>query len=78
MANGHRRRNCLKKTGIKGSWCEGENVVKKVIVDAFQGLFSNPSGWRPNLFGLSFKQMGGGGETTASLEVPFTKDEFLR
>ena len=75
MANAHRRRNCLKKIRIKGSWCECENAVEKGIVDAFQGLFSNPSGWRPSLFGLSFKQMRG--ETAASLEVPITKDEVF-
>ena len=76
MANSHRRRNCLKKIRIKGSWCECEKAVKKGIVDAFQGLFSNPGGWRPSLSGLSFKQLRR--ETAPSFEVPFTEDEVLR
>ena len=64
MANAHRRRNCLKKIRIKGSWFKGENAVKKGIFDAFQGLIFNPGGWRPSLSGLTVKiQANEGGDS---------------
>ena len=44
MANAHRRMNCLNKIRINGSWYEDETVVKRGIVEAFQGLLSNPGG----------------------------------
>ena len=73
MANAHRRRNCLKKIKINGSWYEDETVVNRGIVEAFQGLLSNLGGWRPSLSSLSFNQIGQ--EMAARLEDRFTKDE---
>ena len=75
MANAHRRMNCLNKIRINGSWYEDETVVKRGIVEAFQGLLSNPGGWRPSLSGLSFNQIGE--EMVARLEDGFTKDEVF-
>ena len=75
MVNAHRRRNCLKKVKINGSWYEDETVVNRGIVEAFQGLLSNPGGWRPSLSGLRFNQIGG--EMAAKLEDRFIEDEIF-
>ena len=73
MANAHRRKNCLKKIKINGSWYEDETAVKTGIVEAFQGLLSNPGGWRPILSGLCFNPIEE--ETVARLEDRFTEDK---
>ena len=44
MANAHRRRKCLRKIKINGSWYEDETTINRGIVEAFQGLLSNPGG----------------------------------
>ena len=74
-ANAHKRRNCLKKIRINGSWYEDETTVKRGIVEAFQGLLSNPGVWRLSLSGLSFNQIRE--ETAAKLEDKFTEDEIF-
>ena len=73
MANAHRRKNCLKKIKINGSWYEDETGVKTGIVEAFQGSLSNPGGWRPSLSGLCFNPIEE--ETAARLGERFTEDE---
>ena len=65
----------MKKIKNNGSWYEYETVVNRRIVEAFQGLLSNPSGWCPSLSGLRFNQIGE--ETVARLEDRFTKDEIF-
>ena len=65
----------MKKIKINGSWYEDETIVNRDIVEAFQGLLSNPGGWRPSLSGLSFNQIGE--ETVAKLEDRFTEDEIF-
>ena len=73
MANSHRRRNAINKTKINGSWLTNDNAIQKGIVDAFEGLLSEPGGWRPTFPNISLEVLGT--EDAGSLEVRFSEEE---
>ena len=49
MANAHRRNNTLDRIKINGVWLSEEQEVKEGIVNAFQQLLSEESGWKADI-----------------------------
>ncbi|RVW45049.1 rRNA-processing protein UTP23-like [Vitis vinifera] len=58
MANANRRRNCLKKIKVNGTWLSEDQDIQRGVVRAFQNLLSDPGGWRPCLNNLEFDSIG--------------------
>ena len=54
MANSHRRRNCLSKIKINGTWLTEEQEIKGGMVGAFKNLLTDPGDWHPSMEGLDF------------------------
>ena len=71
MANAPRRRNL--NIRINGRRLEKEPEIKKGLVDAFQGLLSDPGSWRPNLIVLPFKVIDA--DQAVKLEERFMEEE---
>ena len=76
MANSHRRRNFMGKIKIEGRWVEEESEIRKSIVDAFQSLFTDPGGWRPNFPSVTLSEIEP--ENATKVEEPFTEEEVLQ
>ncbi|RVW56027.1 putative ribonuclease H protein [Vitis vinifera] len=70
MANLNRRRNCLKKIKINGTWLSEEHDIQRGVVRAFKDLLSDPGGWRPCCNNIEFDSIGD--EEAARLEVSFS------
>ena len=58
MANAHRRVNFLDKIKINGVRLSEEQEVREGIVNAYQQLLSDSSGWKADTGGLLLKQIG--------------------
>ena len=67
MANSNRRRNCLKKIKVNGTWLSEDHDIQRGVVRAFQNLLSDPGGWCPCLNSLEFDSIGV--EEAAMLEM---------
>ena len=74
MANAHRRRNYLKSISINGRKLDNEAEIKEGLVNAYQNLLSDSSGWRPPLPDLALNEIGH--EEAAKLEEIFSKEEI--
>ena len=75
MANAHRRRNTFVKIRINGRSLEKEFEIKAGMVDAFQGLLSEPISWGLNLLELPFKVIDA--NQAAKLVESFIEEEVL-
>ena len=75
MANSNRRRNCLKKIKINGTWLSEEHDIQRGVVRAFKDLLSDSGGWRPCCNNIEFDSIGD--EEAARLEVSFSGDEVF-
>ncbi|KAJ9705360.1 hypothetical protein PVL29_003414 [Vitis rotundifolia] len=75
IANSHRRRNCLSKIKINGTWLTEEQEIKRGVVGAFKNLLSNPGDWHPTMEGLDFNRIDV--EEAARLEKVFTEEEVF-
>ncbi|KAJ9682407.1 hypothetical protein PVL29_018343 [Vitis rotundifolia] len=75
MANAHSRRNWLSKLKVNGCWHSEENNLKNSVVGAFQKLYSDEEGWRPNIDGLSFMELDS--SEAERLEIPFSEEEVF-
>ncbi|RVW41716.1 Transposon TX1 uncharacterized 149 kDa protein [Vitis vinifera] len=51
-------------------WFTEEIEIKEEVSRAFQGLLSDPDGWKPNIDGLNFERLD-----VEGLEKPFSKEE---
>ncbi|RVW65755.1 LINE-1 retrotransposable element ORF2 protein [Vitis vinifera] len=75
MANSNRRRNCLKKIKINGTWLSEEHDIQRGVVRAFKDLLSDSGGWRPCCNNIEFDSIGD--EEVARLEECFSGDEVF-
>ena len=75
MANSHRRRNCLSKIKINGTWLTKEQEIKGDVVGAFKNLLTDPSDCHPSMEGLDFNRIDV--EDAARLEEAFTEVEVF-
>ncbi|KAJ9680532.1 hypothetical protein PVL29_019761 [Vitis rotundifolia] len=75
MANSNRRKNCLKKIKVDGTWLSEDQDIQRGVVRAFQSLLSDPGGWRPSVNNLEFDSIGA--EEAARLELMFTVEEVF-
>ena len=75
MANCHRRRNCLTKIKINGTWLVKEHEIHGGVTRAFQNLLMDPGDWRPSLNGLVFEIIEG--ENVARLEEALLVKEIV-
>ena len=75
MANSHRRKNCLSKIKVNGTWLTEEQEIKGGVVGAFKNLLTDPGEWHPSMDGLAFNRIDG--EEAARLEEVFTEDEVF-
>ena len=75
MANACRRRNQLTRVKVNGRWFTEENEIKEEVSRAFQGLLSDPGGWKPNIDGLIFERLEG--LDVEGLEKPFLGEEVF-
>ena len=73
MANSHKRRNTIDRIRIGGEWLEGEGEVRTGIVNAFEGLLSDPGVWRASPEGLEFSRLDA--LPASKLEEPFSEEE---
>ncbi|RVX17539.1 hypothetical protein CK203_003885 [Vitis vinifera] len=74
MANAHRRNNSLDRIMINGEWLTEDQEVRKGIVNAFQNLLSEESGWRADIEGLHLNQLNS--REAEDLEMPFSEEEI--
>ncbi|KAJ9690749.1 hypothetical protein PVL29_013085 [Vitis rotundifolia] len=70
MINSNRRRNCLKKIKVNGTWQSEDHDIQRGVVRAYQNLLSDPGGWHPCLNSLEFESIGV--EEATRLEQMFT------
>ena len=75
MADVHRRRNQLTRVKVNGRWFTKDSEIKEEVSRAFQGLLSNPGGWKPYIDGLIFERLKG--LDVEGLEKPFTEEEVF-
>ena len=75
MANSHRRKNCLSKIKVNGTWLTEEHEIKEGVVGAFKNLLIDPGEWHPSMEGLDFNRIDG--EDAARLEEAFTEEEVF-
>lgn len=75
MANCHRRRNCLTKIKINGTWLVEEHEIHGGVTRAFQNLLMDLGDWRPSLNGLVFEIIEG--ENVARLEEALLVKEIV-
>ena len=75
MANSHRRRNCLSKIKINGTWLTDEQEIKGGVVGAFKNLLTDPGDWHPSMEGLDFNRIDV--EDATRLEEAFTEVEVF-
>ena len=57
MANSHRRKNCLSKIKVNGTWLTKEHEIKGGVVGAFKNLLTDPGEWHPSMERLDFNRM---------------------
>ena len=74
MANGNRRRNCLRKISINGGRLDKEAKIKEVLVDAFKNLLSTLRDWPPSLLELPFNEIES--EDASKLEDVVLEEEI--
>ncbi|RVW27506.1 LINE-1 reverse transcriptase-like [Vitis vinifera] len=74
MANAHRRNNSLDRITINGEMLTEDQEVREGIVNAFQNLLSEETGWRADIEGLQLKQLNS--REAENLEVPFSEEEI--
>ncbi|RVW55071.1 LINE-1 reverse transcriptase-like [Vitis vinifera] len=74
MANAHRRNNTLDRIKINGVWLSEEQEVKEGIVNVFQQLLSEESGWKADIEGLHLSHLSS--QEAGNLELPFSEDEI--
>ncbi|RVX01630.1 hypothetical protein CK203_024423 [Vitis vinifera] len=60
----------LKEEDKNTRWFTEEIEIKEEVSRAFQGLLSDPDGWKPNIDGLNFERLD-----VEGLEKPFSKEE---
>ncbi|RVX18032.1 putative ribonuclease H protein [Vitis vinifera] len=76
MANSHRRKNCLSKIKVNGTWLTEEQEIKgEGVVGAFKNLLTDPGEWHPSMEGLDFNRIDG--EDAARLEEAFSEEEVF-
>ncbi|RVW47728.1 Transposon TX1 uncharacterized 149 kDa protein [Vitis vinifera] len=75
MANARARRNFLSKIKVNGVNLSSLAEIKEGVCNAYQTLLSDPGDWRPNINGLTFKELGEG--LASSLEVMFSEEEIF-
>ena len=75
MTNSHRRRNCLSKSKINGTWLTEEQEIKGGVVRAFKNLLTDPGDWHLTMEGLDFNRIDV--EEATRLEEVFTEEEVL-
>ncbi|RVW30293.1 Transposon TX1 uncharacterized 149 kDa protein [Vitis vinifera] len=75
MTNSNRRRNCLKKIKVNGTWLSEDHDIQRGVVRAFKDLLSDPGGWRPCCNNIEFDSIGD--EEAARLEEIFSGDEVF-
>ena len=64
------------KIKIEGRWVEEEGEIRKSIVDAFQSLFTDPGGWRPNFPSVTLLEIEP--KNATKVEEPFIEEEVLQ
>ena len=74
MANAHRRVNNLVKIKINGVRLTEDQEVRDGIVNAYQQLLSESSGWKADIGGLVLKQISL--SEAEALEFPFSEVEI--
>ena len=62
----------MTKVKVNGRWFTEEIEIKEEVSRAFQGLLSDPDGWKPNIDGLNFERLD-----VEGLEKPFSKEEVF-
>ncbi|RVX04946.1 putative ribonuclease H protein [Vitis vinifera] len=75
MANSNKRRNCLKKIKVTGTWLSEDHDIQRGVVRAFKDLLSDLGGWRPCCNNIEFDSIGD--EEAARLEESFSGDEVF-
>ena len=81
MTNSHRRRNCLSKIKINGTWLTKEQEIKGGRGGGgggggvFKNLLTDPGDWHPSMEGLDFNRIDV--EEAARLEEVFTEEEVF-
>ena len=75
MANSHRRKNCLSKIKVNGTWLTEEHEIKGGVVGAFKNLLTDLGEWHPSMDGLDFNRIDG--EDAARLEEAFSEEEVF-
>ena len=73
MTNSHRRRNCLSKIKIDGTWLTEEQEIKGGVVGAFKDLLTDLGDWHPSMEGLDFNRIDV--EEAARLDEVFSEKE---
>ena len=75
MTNYHRRRNCLTKIKINGTWLFAEHEIQGGVVSDFQNPLTELGDCCPSLNGLVFERIEG--EDVVRLEEAFSVKEVV-
>ena len=65
----------MTKVKVNGRWFTEEIEIKEEVSRAFQGLLSDPDGWKPNIDGLNFERLEE--LDVEGLEKPFSEEEVF-
>ncbi|RVW84277.1 LINE-1 reverse transcriptase-like [Vitis vinifera] len=73
MTSAHRRNNSLDRVKINGEWLLKEQEVREGIVNTFQQLLSEDTGWKADIGRLQLDQINQ--QEAENMEIPFTEIE---
>ena len=73
MTSAHRRNNSLDRVKINGEWLLKEQEVREGIVNTFQQLLSEDTGWKADIGRLQLDQISQ--QEAENMEIPFTEIE---
>ena len=73
MANTHHRNNSLDRIKINGGWLSKEQEMREGVVNAYQQMLSEDSGWKADIGRLQLEQISQ--QEAENLEIPFSETE---
>ena len=73
MANTHHRNNSLDRIKINGGWLSKEQEMREGVVNAYQQMLSEDSGWKADIGRLQLEQISQ--QEAKNLEIPFSETE---
>ena len=73
MENAHHRNNSLDRIKINGVWLSKEQEMREGVVNAYQQMLSEDSGWKADIGRLQLEQISQ--QEAKNLEIPFSETE---